>query len=157
MKVKQGEHPYGDRGQLIFLAAFLLVWIGDSFLLHLSTTSSRYLSFPIRLIVAGLAFIVSIYLGKSGHDATPHDDQAYGLITSGAFRYVRHPLYLACVLVYLGLTVSTMSLFSLVLLVGIFAFYDRIATYEEKWLEEMFGEDYRVYREKTGKWMPRIK
>ena len=30
IKEKNGEHPYGDAGQLILLGFFLLVWLGDS-------------------------------------------------------------------------------------------------------------------------------
>lgn len=157
MEKKEGEHPIGDVGQLIVFVAFLLVWIGDSFLLHLSTPFSHYMPLSIRLTVVGLTLIVSFYLSKSGHDAIPHDAQSHRIITSGAFRYVRHPLYLASVLMYFGLVISTLSLISMILLVGIFLFYDHIASYEETWLEERFGEEYREYKEITGKWIPRIK
>jgi protein-S-isoprenylcysteine O-methyltransferase Ste14 len=78
------------------------------------------------------------------------------VVSSGAFRYVRHPLYLASLLTYLGLTLSTMSIGSFILLVGIFGFHNYIASYEEKWLEIRFGEEYRTYKENTGKWFPRI-
>ena len=52
--------------------------------------------------------------------------------------------------------VSTASLFSLSLLVVIFVFYNYIASYEEKLLDQRFGEPYKVYKKKTGKWVPRI-
>ena len=57
---------------------------------------------------------------------------------------------------YLGLTVSTASLFSLVLVVLIFFFYNYIAKYEEKLLENQFNEEYREYKKRTGKWVPMI-
>ena len=31
MKGKNGEHPFGDAGQLILLVLFLILWIADSF------------------------------------------------------------------------------------------------------------------------------
>jgi len=34
MKEKEGEHPFGDAGQLISLGVFLVVWVGDSFFLR---------------------------------------------------------------------------------------------------------------------------
>jgi len=43
----------------------------------------------------------------------------------------------------------------LVLWVAICIFYNYLASYEEKLLETKFGESYRIYKEKTGKWMPR--
>jgi protein-S-isoprenylcysteine O-methyltransferase Ste14 len=78
------------------------------------------------------------------------------VVSTGAFRHVRHPLYLASILSYLGLSVSTISLFSLALFVVIFVFYNYIASYEEKLLDKRFGEGYTRYKERTGKWLPRI-
>ena len=45
---------------------------------------------------------------------------------------------------------------SLALLVGISLFYNFIAGYEEKLLEAKFGERYSIYKQKTGKWLPKI-
>ena len=32
-----GEHKWGDMGQILFLICFLIIWIGDSFVLNYST------------------------------------------------------------------------------------------------------------------------
>jgi len=156
MKEKNGEHPFGDAGQLLLLGVFLIVWIGDSFFLHRSTFLSDYVPLYIRLIILGLTLAAAICLFRSGHDVVSHEQRPNGVVAAGAFRYVRHPLYLASILTYLGLTVSTASLFSLALLVGIFVFHNHIASYEEELLETQYGEDYRKYKMRTGKWMLRI-
>lgn len=156
MKEKNGEHPFGDAGQLILLGLFLVVWAGDSFFLRLSTFLSAYIPLFIRLLILGIAFITALYLFRSGHVVVDREHKPDHVVTSGAFKYVRHPLYLASILVYLGMAVSTLSLFSLVILVPIFIFYNYLASYEEKLLKEKFGEEYRKYKEKTGKWVPRI-
>jgi protein-S-isoprenylcysteine O-methyltransferase Ste14 len=78
------------------------------------------------------------------------------VVSTGAFRYVRHPLYLAAILFYLGLAVSTASLFSLALLVVIFLFHNYIAGYEERLMEMKLGEEYVSYKNRTGKWLPRM-
>jgi protein-S-isoprenylcysteine O-methyltransferase Ste14 len=67
---------------------------------------------------------------------------------------VRHPLYLGSVLFYLGVAFSTASLAALGLTGVIFAFYEHIATYEERWLEARYSEAYGAYRSRTGKWWP---
>jgi protein-S-isoprenylcysteine O-methyltransferase Ste14 len=154
MKEKNGEHPFGDTGQLILFGLFFLVWDGDSFFLHLSTFLSAYVPLYIRLIILGIAFITAVYLFRSGHVVVSHEHKPDHVVTSGAFRYVRHPLYLASILAFLGLAISTLSLLSLVLFVGIFIFYNYLASYEEKLLEEKFGEEYIKYKQRTGKWVP---
>ena len=155
MKERKGEHPYGDAGQLILLGLFLLVWAGDSFFLHKSTFVSDYVPLSVRLIILGLALVMGIYLFMSGHVVVAHEERPNSVVSTGAFRYVRHPLYLGAILFYLGLTVSTASLFSLALLMVIFLFYNYIATYEERLMETKFGEGYVSYKQSTGKWMPR--
>jgi protein-S-isoprenylcysteine O-methyltransferase Ste14 len=156
MKEKNGEHPFGDAGQLISLGVFLVVWVGDSFILRKSTFLSDYLPLYIRLVILGLTLITAIYLFMSGHVVVSRQHRPNRVVPTGAFRYVRHPLYLASILTYFGLTVSTTSLFSLALLVVVFVFYNYIASYEEQLLEAKFGEEYRNYKKRTGKWMPRI-
>jgi protein-S-isoprenylcysteine O-methyltransferase Ste14 len=156
MKEKNGEHPFGDAGQLISLGIFLVFWIGDSFFLRQSTFLSDYVPLYVRLSFLGLTIITALCLFRSGHVVVSHEQRPNSVVATGAFRYVRHPLYLASILIYIGLVVSTVSLFSLVLLLGIFIFHNYIASYEEKLLDEKFGEEYREYKSKTGKWLPKI-
>lgn len=156
IKTKNGEHPFGDAGQLISLGIFLIVWGGDSFFLHRSTFPSDYVPLYIRLIILSLAVVTAMYLFWSGHIVVSHEQRPNGVVATGAFHYVRHPLYLASTLTYLGLTISTASLISLALFMGIFVFHNYIASYEEKVLEARFGEEYRKYKRRTGKWVPRI-
>jgi protein-S-isoprenylcysteine O-methyltransferase Ste14 len=156
MKEKKGEHPFSDTGQLIALVLFLIVWAIDSFFLKTSTFLSSQVPLYIRLIVLALALVAGIYLAKSGHSVVEGEHRPEGMVSTGAFRYVRHPLYLASVLFYVGLAVSTASLIGLGFAIAIFIFYDYIAGYEEKLLEMKFGEEYISYRKKTGKWLPRI-
>ena len=157
MKRKSGEHPFGDTGQLVSLGIFLVVWIGDSFFLHRSTFFSEYVMLYIRLIILGFLLITAIWLFRSSHVVVGHGRRPSSVVETGAFHYVRHPLYLASILTYLGLTVSTVSLFSIAVVVGIFIFYNYIASYEEKLLEATFREAYSNYKKRTGKWVPRIK
>jgi protein-S-isoprenylcysteine O-methyltransferase Ste14 len=156
MKEKNGEHPFGDIGQLISFGVFVIVWIGDSFILRQSTFLSNSVPLYIRLIILGLALITAVYLFMSSHSAVSHGQRPDKVITIKAFQYVRHPLYLASILTYFGLAVSTLSLFSLALIVGIFIFHNYIASYEERLMEAKFSEEYSVYKKKTGKWLPKI-
>jgi protein-S-isoprenylcysteine O-methyltransferase Ste14 len=156
MKEKNGEHPFGDTGQLLLLGLFLIVWLVDSFFFQKSTFLSDYVPLHIRLAILGLALITAAYLFLSGHVVVSHEKRPTQVVSTGAFRHVRHPLYLGSILFHLGLSVSTASLFSLGLLVVIFVFYNYIASYEEKLLDKRFGEGYTRYKERTGKWLPRI-
>lgn len=156
---RQGEHPYGDLGQIIFLLVFLIVWILDSFVFKFTTFLSVYVPNYIRIAGAGLLIILSVYMVRSGHRAVSHDasDSPPQLITDGAFGRVRHPIYLAALLFYVTLIVLSLSLISLFIFVCIIVFYNAITKFEELFLEKQFGQEYLDYKKKVPKWIPRIK
>lgn len=154
MLERNGEHPLGDAGQLILFGLFLVIWILDSFILQRSTFLADDIPLVIRLVFLGAALVAAVYLFKSGHVVVSGEQRPTTVVSSGAFGYVRHPLYLGGILIYLGLTVSTASLFCLALLVVIALFYNHIAGYEEKLLEIKLGQAYIAYQKKTGKWIP---
>ncbi len=156
MQAKKGEHPLGDAGQLILFGVFLITWILDSFVLRCSTFFASSISLVMRLMFLVTALVVAFFLFKSGHVAVIEEQRPSRIISTGAFGYVRHPLYLGSILVYLGLAVSTMSLFCLALLVVIVLFYNTIAAYEEKMMEAKFGQAYTAYQLNTGRWLPRF-
>jgi protein-S-isoprenylcysteine O-methyltransferase Ste14 len=156
MNKKNGEHPFGDSGQLILLVLFLIIWVVDSFFLGISTVFTDYISLYIRLVILSVILLFALYLIRSGHVVVSHGQRPSGVVSTGAFQYVRHPLYLGSIMFYFGLAVSTASLFSLVLVALIFFFYNYIANYEENLLEDRFPEEYRNYKKQTGKWMPMI-
>ncbi len=156
MRETKGEHPWGDAGQLIALGAFLAVWAGDSFFLRASTFLSDSVPLFIRLIIFGLALAAALGLVRSGHAAVSEAQRPVRVISGGAFRYVRHPLYLAALLGYLGLIALSLSLLALALWAGIFVFYNTIAGYEESVMEAKFGAEYRRYKDKTGRWLPAL-
>ena len=156
MKERNGEHPFGDKGQLIFFILFLSVWISDSFIFDISTFLAPSVPLLIRLTMLALCLAGGIFLSKSGHRAAEDKFRGKEVMKTEAFRFVRHPLYLASMLTYFGVAISTLSLLSLAVLIPIVIFYDHIAGYEEKLMEEKFGSEYLEYKHKTGKWIPGI-
>jgi protein-S-isoprenylcysteine O-methyltransferase Ste14 len=153
---RNGEHPFGDAGQVILFIVFMILWAVDSFFLRFSTQLAAVLPLAIRLAVLVLALGTAIGLVRSGHTVIDHHRPSPCLVITGAFRYVRHPLYLGVMLTYFGLAVASGSLWALALLVLVFLFYDFIATYEESLLAVRFGPEYTEYRRRTGKWLPGV-
>jgi protein-S-isoprenylcysteine O-methyltransferase Ste14 len=156
MKDRNGEHPFGDAGQAILFIVFLAVWVADSFFLRWSTFLARRIPLVARLVLLALALFTAAFLFRSAGALIRHGQRQDQVLETGAFRYVRHPLYLGVFLVYLGMIVVTASLVSLAVFVGIFFFYNYIASYEERLMEAWFTEAYRSYKARTGRWVPKI-
>ena len=153
-----GEYRWGDRGQLLLLVIFLGIWITDSFVFNYSTFLIEIIPDYLRMVVAGLVLLAGWYLARSGMRAvfgTERDKPE--LIVTGVFRIVRHPIYLGAILFYLGASLITMSIASVLFLIVIIGFYIYIAKYEERILTKEFGQDYLEYKKKTGMLFPKLR
>jgi protein-S-isoprenylcysteine O-methyltransferase Ste14 len=154
---RTGEHPRGDTGQLILFVLFLAVWIADSFVLHFSTFPAKAVPLGVRGLLAGFLFLAAGILVYRSHGVLHIPPGGKRLWTSGVFAHVRHPMYLAACLAYIGLALWTLSLASLAVTAAIIPFYDHIAGYEERFLERLFGREYTDYKARVPKWIPRLR
>jgi protein-S-isoprenylcysteine O-methyltransferase Ste14 len=78
-------------------------------------------------------------------------------IDCGVYGWVRHPMYLGFLLVLLGLFFVTLSILSLVVWIGLFVFFGRMATFEEQDLYKILGDQYRNNQRQIPKWIPHIR
>jgi protein-S-isoprenylcysteine O-methyltransferase Ste14 len=79
------------------------------------------------------------------------------LVTQGPFSYVRNPLYLGNILIYVGIGIMSFALFPYL---QIFAFtfftfqYYCIILNEEEYLKNAFGEKFSVYIKSVNRFVP---
>jgi protein-S-isoprenylcysteine O-methyltransferase Ste14 len=72
--------------------------------------------------------------------------------TSGIYRFSRHPMYLSMLIVYLGVTVASLSgVFALITVVTFFLQRHQ-AIREEGFCLETYGQRYRDYLNGTSRW-----
>jgi protein-S-isoprenylcysteine O-methyltransferase Ste14 len=110
------------------------------------------------LAVAGAALVLRARaeLG-SAWSFVPKADRETGLVTTGPYHLVRHPIYLGLILLAVGeaLAFGSWPAFFIVLsgMVPTFAWR---ACAEEKLLSRTFGERYEVYRQRTKMIIPNL-
>ncbi|MCK4854394.1 MAG: isoprenylcysteine carboxylmethyltransferase family protein, partial [Bacteroidales bacterium] len=81
-------------------------------------------------------------------------EETTALITSGLYKYKRHPLYLSLILGGFGVMMKDLNRLSLILaLVNLLALY-LTARVEEKEMIKRFGQDYVVYMNGTKMFIP---
>ena len=79
------------------------------------------------------------------------------LVVSGAYRFVRNPMYVAVVALVLGQVLLFASWALLAYLVLITVVTDAfVRTYEEPTLRETYGPEYDEYRAAVPRWLPRL-
>jgi protein-S-isoprenylcysteine O-methyltransferase Ste14 len=108
------------------------------------------------LAVAGAAVILRsrAELG-SAWSLVPMADEGTGLVTTGPYRLVRHPIYLGLSMLAMGEALAFNSWPALVILLsGIVPTFVWRACAEEKLLTRTFGERYAHYRMQTKMMIP---
>ncbi len=109
----------------------------------------------IALIVAGAvhaASAISLFV-KSRTTIVPHHLSST-LVTSGAYRWTRNPMYVGLTLVYLGVTILLTSIWALVFLaLPLYVMNARVIPMEERQLDSVFGETYASYKARVRRWL----
>jgi len=115
----------------------------------------RWFGAALGVATLPLLYWVLISIGKNITPtvATRKDHQ---LVTGGAYRWVRHPLYSVGSLFFLALNLLVANWFTgLASLIGLTMLLVRLPK-EEASLIERFGDEYRAYTKRTGRLLPRI-
>ena len=82
------------------------------------------------------------------------DRGANALIRSGPFAYSRNPLYLAVMIMILGVGVWVNSLWIIGMLIPLFFVMSRaVIAPEEAYLESRFGQEYLDYKKSVRRWL----
>lgn len=116
-------------------------------------TWARWLGVGMVAAGAALAERALAHLGRNvTPTAVPRPDAT--LVTSGPYRWVRHPLYSSGLLTFPGFALVTAS--GLVAAGGALALLTLAVRTrrEERLLEERFGEAWRCYAARTGRYLP---
>ena len=80
--------------------------------------------------------------------------ESTALISSGPFRFSRNPIYLSMLLILIGVAIRLGTFSPLVIVVAFwFVINQQFIRKEEQMLEKTFGEKYRLYCEKTRRWL----
>ncbi len=114
--------------------------------------------------IVGLALVVigqTINLVAAGtlrrfYSSTLVIRKDHQLITHGIYLFIRHPIYLGVIMVFIGVSVFTSSLYGLLIMLALIPIFLNRIRMEERMLTEEFGDAYRTYTKATRKLLPFI-
>lgn len=157
MAEKGREMPYTRLIGFSSSFFFVIIWMLDSVFL-ISVILNSFIPLIIRFILFFITMCLGIILIYLSRRVLFPDGELTGiLLTKGIFSRVRHPLYLGGLLIYLSFIFLSISLISIALFVINFILFNKMATYEEKILEDIFGNLYFDYKKQVPKWIPKLK
>ena len=145
---------------LLSLNFGLLIGIHNLYIIQLYKLPeflNYFRSVEIGSIIILFSFILiyfSIQSFKSHQEDPNPTTKSNILITSGIFKYIRNPMYLALTLFQFGIGASLsfihISLMSIVTIVSLHYF---VVKREEKYLTDKFGNSYITYLYNTRRWL----
>ncbi len=146
----------GGLGALCALLAYLVnpAWMAWSQLTLPAWL--RLAGIPLGLIALGLFTWVFVFLG-SNVTPTAQTREQHTLVTGGPYRWVRHPMYSTGVVLFGSYFLLTANWLIVVLCLAAFTVLIARTTGEEANLVARFGDEYRAYRQRTGRFLPRLR
>jgi len=109
------------------------------------------------LHIASYAFLgFGFYLLSSAWNVLYHAQRGHMLATSGPYARIRHPQYVAFVLILLGFLLQWPTLLTLLMFPILLVMYGRLAITEEAEMRAQFGDVFERYAERTPRFIPRL-
>lgn len=136
---------------VLFYLTFILVavFIFVDWNSWLFTQNGRfYLGVPIAIVGAMLVSWGIYTLGITNTSGLKG-----GFIVAGPYKFTRNPQYLGDMLLFLGIILISNSLYVLVLNALLILVFAITPLAEETWLEEQYGDEYMVYKERTSRFL----
>jgi protein-S-isoprenylcysteine O-methyltransferase Ste14 len=114
----------------------------------------------IGIVLIGLGGLV-VLLGIVEHQArnrempyiTPEPNQNVGLVDTGIYRFIRHPLYSGVILAAFGVALAHGHMVPVIIAAVIAVFFTYKSRFEESLLKQTYPE-YAAYMTRTGRFLP---
>ncbi len=129
-------------------------WLSAFFLPHMVMPPDAFLA---ALRVSGSVLFLGgalVFLTCAGQ-VYFHKFTGRGPVLGGLYRWIRHPQYVALAVTGIGLAILWPRFLTAALWAVMVTLYDLLAKDEERRMVARFGDQYRVYMERTGRFVPR--
>ena len=147
--VARGGHWVVAQTLLLILALWIPLETGAK-----APFDLRWLGAGLAALGLGVAAIAMLGLRQTLTPFPKPRDRGV-LQTRGPYSVVRHPIYSGMILSSFGWSLHQASSEGLLLSLVLGVFFDRKATYEERWLVEKYP-DYMEYRKRVRKLVPGV-
>ena len=122
---------------------------------HTLVKQVGHLGMYINIACAIIALTLILLGWREIHKAYWSKDKGKGeLVTTGTYRYVRHPQYTGLLLLSLGMLIEWATLPLLILFPVVVYMYVRLARREERDMLKEFGTAYDLYMKRTKRFIP---
>ena len=116
----------------------------------------RLCGVAIALIATALVFTTHRLLGAQ-YSAKQEIQKNHALISEGIYNFIRHPMYTGFIMFSLAVSLISSNLLLIIFSILVALPFPWMARKEEDMLTEQFGDEYREYMARTGRFFPPIR
>ena len=149
---------------LSIILYYVIAFVGIEIIFIILFPVDISIPFPYNLcglLVSVLGFMLIIwanytllFIGKIGLEAREPFHTPSTLVVEGPYKFTRNPIYLSVVIIFFGLAILLGSLTLFIIAIALFIiFWTWFISWEEKRLEEEFGEEYLEYKGRVRRWL----
>lgn len=146
------------------ILSYVMAFVGLEVILNILLPVDISILFPYNLcglLISVLGFILIvwanytlIFVGKIGLEAREPFHTPSTLVVEGPYKFTRNPIYLSVVVIFFGLAILLGSLTLFIIAIALFIIFRTwFISWEEKRLEEEFGEEYLEYKRRVRRWL----
>lgn len=106
----------------------------------------------ISYVLLGFGF----YLLSTAWNVLYHAQRRHSLATAGPYARIRHPQYVAFVLILLGFLFQWPTILTLAMFPFLLVMYGRLAITEEREMRAQFGPEFDLYAARTPRFWPKF-
>ena len=131
---------------IIFLHFFQWEFIPQKKIIQVST-----FSFLVGILIIIISFIIMLVAIKDlGRNLSPFPRpiKKGNLVTTGVYRFTRHPMYYSLILISFGVFITKLSIYYLFLSISLFLIIKLKISLEEQFLKNKF-RNYLLYKNKV--------
>jgi protein-S-isoprenylcysteine O-methyltransferase Ste14 len=104
---------------------------------------------PLRLLGLALILVSLTFLTVARIQHERHLLRESGLLATGIYRHIRHPIYIFSFLAFSGLMLFLDQLWGIIAMLPFQPLLQHLANREEEALGTLYGEEYLKYRRQT--------
>lgn len=152
-----------DKGSLWLLYGLITVGYALSFAIGATKIGRIYpwnTFFATGMVLFAIGFMIRIYsilTLKQYFTYSVEKVEDHKIISTGLYRFIRHPGYLGQLIIFIGISASISNWLSILLMmIPVTLGYLYRIKVEEKFMADQLSEDYQKYQERTKRIIPML-
>jgi protein-S-isoprenylcysteine O-methyltransferase Ste14 len=143
----------GPKGTFYGILLFMVAITFNESIVTLKITDNEF----VRYTIFGVSTVATLFLIVWSLYSLPPSQREKKFVTTGAFKYFRHPLYAAFVSIFnFGFAVLLNSWIYFIWALLMIPVWQLCVRSEEKLMLEEFGDSYSEYSARTWKFFPKL-